>query len=211
MKKWTVYANTPRVLLDESSGATSGTKRNWPQMNTDKKEARTRIPLLWVSIRVHLRSSVAKLVLPAIQPKGRNYGRKPKNSPRPAIFHLTRNEHSPRCLRPRDEENVTGFAKVPLGARASLAPGQAKACPTKRCHGFCNPTAGGRADYHIPRGYQGRSPWLLSHSRDYGQSPLFAAAARNGRTGLPSPAQGAPRKQAGAFPKLVSARAGIGV
>jgi hypothetical protein len=83
-------------------------------MNTDKKEARTRIPLLWVFIRVHLRSSVAKLVLPALQPKGRNYGRKPKGSPRPAIFHLTRNEHSPQCLRLRDEENVTGFAKVPL-------------------------------------------------------------------------------------------------
>jgi hypothetical protein len=26
----------------------------------------------------------------------------------------TRNEHSPQCLRLRDEENVTGFAKVPL-------------------------------------------------------------------------------------------------
>ncbi len=31
---------------------------------------------------------LAKLVLPALQPKGRNYGRKPKGPPRPAIFHF---------------------------------------------------------------------------------------------------------------------------
>jgi hypothetical protein len=34
----------------------------------------------------------------------------------PAICHLARNEHSPQCLRLRDEENVTGFAKVQLGS-----------------------------------------------------------------------------------------------
>jgi hypothetical protein len=39
---------------------------------------------------------------------------KAQGLPRPAIFHLTRNEHSPQCLRLRDEENATGFAKVPL-------------------------------------------------------------------------------------------------
>jgi len=73
MKKWTVDASTPRVLLDESSGPTSGTKstgHRWTRMNTDEKEAKARIPLLWFFIRVHLRSSVAKLVLPAVQPKG---------------------------------------------------------------------------------------------------------------------------------------------
>ena len=80
------------------------------QMNTDKKEARTRIPLLWILsafIRVHLRPNLCCS-------RYRNYGRKPKGSPRPAISHLTRNEHSPQCLRLRDEENATGFAKVPL-------------------------------------------------------------------------------------------------
>jgi hypothetical protein len=62
--------SAPRDLLDESSGPTSGMKSIWPQMDTDKKEARTRIPLRCFFIRVHLRSSVAKLVLPAVQPKG---------------------------------------------------------------------------------------------------------------------------------------------
>ena len=42
-----------------------GLRRFWPLVvqNTDKKEARTRIPLRWVFIRVHPCSSVAKLVL----------------------------------------------------------------------------------------------------------------------------------------------------
>ena len=47
----------------------------------------------------------------------RNYRRKPKGSPRP-IFHLTRTGLSPQCLRLRHGENVTGFAKVPLGGYA---------------------------------------------------------------------------------------------
>ena len=71
--KWTVDASTPRVSLDESSGPTSGTTCTWPQMNTDntdKKEARTGIPLRWflsVFIRVHLWPN---LCCPRYSPKG---------------------------------------------------------------------------------------------------------------------------------------------
>jgi integrase len=55
-------------------------------MHTDKKEARTRIPPRCFFIRVHLRSSVARFVLPAIQPKAHNHGRKAKASPRRQSF-----------------------------------------------------------------------------------------------------------------------------
>jgi hypothetical protein len=57
----------PTVLLDESSGPTSGTKRNWPQIR--RKQEREFL-CGGFFIRVHLRSSVAKFVLPAVQPKG---------------------------------------------------------------------------------------------------------------------------------------------
>ena len=39
------------------------------------------------------------------------------------------------------------------------SPGQAKACPTKRCRRFTILTP--LLDSHIPQGYQGRSPWLV--------------------------------------------------
>ncbi len=45
-KKWSVDASTPRVSLGESSGSTSGTRHNWPQMNA--------APHLSVFICVHL-------------------------------------------------------------------------------------------------------------------------------------------------------------
>src|ERR1017187_7243826 len=82
-------------------------------MNTDKKEARTRIPLRWIypcsSAFICGQTCAARGTAQRAEPWSKDQG-----LASPAICHLARNEHSPQCLRLRDEENVAGFAKVPL-------------------------------------------------------------------------------------------------
>ena len=109
----------PRALLDESSGPTSGTKRNWPQSKNENSSAVGFYPCS--SVFICGQTCAARGTAQRAEPWSKDQG-----LASPAIFHLARNEHSPQCLRLRDEENVAGFAKVPLAFRFEVRASDAR-------------------------------------------------------------------------------------